>query len=241
MIARAGSNVSRFSDMDAGPAERGQETCISAHSPRLCAWAVPFARGILRAIDGSAPGRNPCELVAFDGNRGAGPSLIEYDATNWSHGMARRARRSKARKKVSKLPKVVLQTRVAPGAEYKRVLAIALALPGVEESTAYGTPGLRVKGKILARLRTEADGALALRCDFLDRQILLQADPDAFFVTDHYLNYPMILVRLKRVRKSALRDLIERAWRMVAPAKLVAEHEAQGRTAKRKTADTSRA
>ena len=110
-------------------------------------------------------------------------------------------------------------------------------MPGVEESTAYGTPGLKVKGKILARLRTEAEGALALRCDFLDRQILLQADPDAFFVTDHYLNYPMILVRLKKVRQSALRDLIERAWRMVAPAKLVAEHDAQS---KRKKADTSR-
>jgi hypothetical protein len=152
--------------------------------------------------------------------------------------MPSRARRSTARKKkVSKLPKVVLQTRVAPGADYKRVLKIALALPGVEESTAYGTPGLRVKGKILARLRTEAEGALALRCDFVDRQILLQADPGAFFVTDHYLNYPMILVRLKKVRQSALRDLIGRAWRMVAPAKLVAEHDTQ---TKRKKADTSR-
>jgi len=49
-------------------------------------------------------------------------------------------------------------------------------LPGVEETTAYGTPGLKVKGKILARLRTEAEGALALRCDFVDRQILLQPD-----------------------------------------------------------------
>jgi hypothetical protein len=55
---------------------------------------------------------------------------------------------------------------------YQRVCAIALRLPGVEESTAYGTPSLKVKGRIMCRLRTEAEGALALRCDFLDRQIL---------------------------------------------------------------------
>lgn len=123
------------------------------------------------------------------------------------------------------LRKVVLQKPAAPNPAYKRVCEIALKLPGVEESTSYGTPSLKVKGKIMSRLRTEAEGALALRCDFLDRQILLQADPDAFFVTDHYLDYPMILVRLDRVRRAALADLVERAWRMVAPPKLVAAYD----------------
>lgn len=130
-------------------------------------------------------------------------------------------------RKVSRLRKVVLQTRVPPGEEYRRVCALALSFPGVEESSSYGTPSLKVKGKIMARLRSEAEGALALRCDFLDRQILLQADPDTFFVTDHYLNYPMVLVRLENVRRQALPDLIERAWRTVAPQKLVAEYDAQ--------------
>jgi len=136
--------------------------------------------------------------------------------------MAKRAQKSKLRK-------VVLQSPVAPSAAYRRVCEIALKLPGVEESTSYGTPSLKVKGKILSRLRTEAEGALALRCDFLDRQILLQADPDAFFVTDHYLNYPMILVRLDKVRRSALPDLLERAWRMVAPTRLVAAFDEQAK------------
>jgi hypothetical protein len=140
--------------------------------------------------------------------------------------MARRRKRKQLKKKVSKLRKLALQTRAPPGPEYRRVCEIALALPGVEESNAYGTPSLKVKGKILSRLRTEAEGALALRCDFLDRQILLQAAPRVFFVTDHYLNYPMVLVRLNRVRKRDLPDLIERAWRMVAPPKLVAEYDA---------------
>jgi hypothetical protein len=141
--------------------------------------------------------------------------------------VAKRTKQAKQAKpaKPSRLRKMVLQTRVAPGAAYKRVCEIALQLPGVEESTSYGTPSLKVKGKIMSRLRTEAEGALALRCDFLDRQILLQADPDAFFLTDHYLNYPMILVRLDKVRRSALPDLIERAWRIVAPPKLVTDYD----------------
>ena len=140
--------------------------------------------------------------------------------------MAARKRRRKP-KRISKLRKVVLQTRVPPGADYKRLCELALALPGVEESTSYGTPSLKVKGKIVGRLRTEAEGAFALRCDFIDRQILLQADPDAFFLTDHYLNYPMVLVRLDKVRHSELPNLIERAWRLVAPPKLVAEYDAK--------------
>jgi len=143
-----------------------------------------------------------------------------------------RARRPAKKKQVvrPKLRKVILQTQTAPGAEYRRVCEIARKLPGVEESSSYGTPALKVKGRFLCRLRSEAEGALAIRCDLLDREILLQADPDVFFVTDPYRDYPMILVRLDRIRLSALPDLIERAWRMVAPPKLVAEHDARSRS-----------
>lgn len=156
--------------------------------------------------------------------------------------MARRKRRRTPKKKVSTLRKLALQTRVPPGEDYQRVCAIALALPGVECSTSYGTPSLKVKGKIMARLRSEAEGALALRCDFIDRQVLLQAAPAAFFVTEHYLDYPMVLVRLDKVRRRELPGLIERAWRTVAPEKLVAEYEARAAKSpqkKRKRSDTA--
>jgi hypothetical protein len=123
----------------------------------------------------------------------------------------------------------VLQSYTKPGPGYRRVCEIARKLPGVEESTSYGTPSLKVKGRIMSRLRTEAEGALALRCDFVDREILMQADPEVFFVTDHYLNYPMVLIHLDRVKRSALPDLIQRAWRQVAPPKLVAEYDAARR------------
>jgi hypothetical protein len=109
---------------------------------------------------------------------------------------------------------------------YERYLKIVLSLPGAEASTSYRTPSVKVGGKIMSRWRTEAEGGLAIRCDFLDRQILLQAQPEVFFLTDHYRDYPMILVRLERISRDALADVVERAWRLVAPAKLLKERDA---------------
>jgi hypothetical protein len=109
---------------------------------------------------------------------------------------------------------------------YERYLKIALALPGAEASTSYGTASVKIRGKLLSRWRSEAEGALAVRCDFLDRQILLQTQPEVFFLTDHYLDYPMVLVRLDKVSRAVLVDVAERAWRLVAPAKLVKAHDA---------------
>src|SRR5262245_55505039 len=194
------------------------------------------ARGLGRrctascARDGPRPAVNPQPL---DGVPGREPGLVCERIL-----LVAKRRMKKTTNKPSKLRKVVLQARSPPNAAYRRVCSIALALPGVEESTSYGTPSLKVKGKIMSRLRTEAEGALALRCDFLDRQILLQADPRAFFVTDHYLNYPMILIRLHRVPRSALPNLIERAWRMVAPPKLIAEHDASRARSEEREAKT---
>lgn len=109
---------------------------------------------------------------------------------------------------------------------YERYLKVALALPGTEVSTSYGTPAVKVRGKILSRWRTEAEGALAIRCDFLDRQILLQTQPNVFFLIHHYLNYPMILMRIERVSRDVLIDVAERAWRLVAPDRLVKQRDA---------------
>lgn len=110
-------------------------------------------------------------------------------------------------------------------AAFARVLEIAQKLPGVEESRSYGTPAIKVKGKLLARLRSEDEGGLAIRCDFVDRQMLMQADPDAFYLTPHYENYPMVLIDLTKVRWDAMPQIIEQAWRMVASVRLVQEWE----------------
>jgi hypothetical protein len=95
--------------------------------------------------------------------------------------------------------------------------------PGIESDTCFGTPAIRVNGKFMARLRTEAEGWLAIRCDFVDREILLQSAPHVFHLTPHYENYPMILVDLAVVDDDTLLQLVERAWRRQAPKKLVRE------------------
>jgi hypothetical protein len=82
-----------------------------------------------------------------------------------------------------------------------------------------------VRSKLLSRWRIEAEGALAIRCDFLDRQILLLAQPDVFFLTDHYRDYPMILMRLEKASRTTLAEAAERAWQLVAPAKVARQRD----------------
>ena len=118
-----------------------------------------------------------------------------------------------------------------PGGELKkafeRALALALQLPGVEESRSYGTPAIKVKGKLLARLRSEAEGGLAIHCEMLDREMLMAADPEVFYITDHYADYPMVLINLSKIRWEAMPGLLEQAWRMVAPRTLIKSYDAE--------------
>lgn len=104
--------------------------------------------------------------------------------------------------------------------KFARVLKLAMRFPEVEESRSYGTPAIKVKGKLLARLRSEAEGGLAIWCDLEDREMLLATDPDAFYITDHYADHPMVLVNLSRVSWKKMPDLVEYAWRHAAPARL---------------------
>ena len=108
---------------------------------------------------------------------------------------------------------------------FTKLVKIALKFPGVEEGRSYGTPALKVKGKFLARLRTEAEGGLAIHCDFVEREMLMQAEPEVFFITDHYKDSPMVLIDLQKVRWDAMPYLIEQAWRTVASPKLLKEFD----------------
>jgi len=109
---------------------------------------------------------------------------------------------------------------------FEEVRLAAQALPGIEDSKSYGTPALKVKGKLLARLHQSGE-CLVLRADLLDREILLQSDPRVFFITDHYRDYPWILVRFSVVDPAALPDLLERAWRVVAPISLQMKYDGE--------------
>jgi hypothetical protein len=103
--------------------------------------------------------------------------------------------------------------------DFDTVRKMALALPGVEESTAYGSPALKVRGKLLACIPTHKSaepGSLAVSIAFDHREDLLATAPDVYYLADHYVNYPTVLVRLSRIHPDALRDLLGMAWRFVA-------------------------
>jgi hypothetical protein len=102
--------------------------------------------------------------------------------------------------------------------DFDAVRKIALSLPDVEESTTYGSPALKVRGKLLACIaihRSAEPESLAVRVGFDARMELIAAAPDIYYVTDHYLNYPVVLVRLSRIRHDTLRDLLGMAWHFV--------------------------
>jgi hypothetical protein len=104
--------------------------------------------------------------------------------------------------------------------DFETVRRIALGLPGVEEGSSYGTPAFRVGNTLLARLH-EDGASLVVKIGFDEREMLMEADPETFHITDHYRDYPMMLVRLACVDESTLRRLIERTWREIAPKRLV--------------------
>ena len=109
---------------------------------------------------------------------------------------------------------------------WETVRELAGELPGVEEGTSYGTPALKVRGKLFARLR-EDEETLVLFTDPDEREALVQSADETFFITPHYENYPMILVRLATADPAELRELLIGSWHERAPKRLRAEYDAR--------------
>ncbi|HJP91627.1 MAG TPA: MmcQ/YjbR family DNA-binding protein [Pyrinomonadaceae bacterium] len=102
--------------------------------------------------------------------------------------------------------------------DFDAVRKIAKTLPGVEDSTIHGAPSLKVRGKLLtcpALDPAAEENTLAVRIGFDTRAELMAADPDVYYLTDHYVNYPAVLVRLSRISRDSLRDLLGMAWQFV--------------------------
>ncbi len=101
---------------------------------------------------------------------------------------------------------------------FNDVRRMALSLEGVEESTSYGTAAFKIRGKLIARLKEDGE-SLVVGTTFEEREEMLAADPETYYITDHYLNYPWVLVRLSRVHPDAMRDLLKGAVRLAARSK----------------------
>jgi hypothetical protein len=87
---------------------------------------------------------------------------------------------------------------------------VALSFPGVEEGTSYGTPAFRLKKRLLARLHQDGQ-SIMLKLSFEARDHLMRADPQTFFITDHYRNTPSVLARLDRLSAGDLAKLLAQA------------------------------
>jgi hypothetical protein len=102
------------------------------------------------------------------------------------------------------------------------VRKIGLELPEVEEGRVYGSPALKVRGRMFACMaihRSAEPKTLAVRIEFARRDELIAAEPETYYLTDHYVNYPCVLVRLTRIRKDALRRLLLMGWRFMSTTK----------------------
>ena len=101
---------------------------------------------------------------------------------------------------------------------YDTVRRLGLTLPNVEEGTSYGTPALKVRGKLFVRLHQDLD-KIVVRMPFDRREELMDGDSATYFITDHYRDYPWILVSLAKVHPDALPGLLKMGHQAAATAK----------------------
>jgi len=99
---------------------------------------------------------------------------------------------------------------------------IALAWPEVEDGTSYGTPALKVRKKMLARLKEDGDSLVMPGVPRDEREMLVESQPRVFYFTDHYRDYPIALIRLSKAKRATVEPLLRRHWRTLASKKAVA-------------------
>jgi hypothetical protein len=111
-------------------------------------------------------------------------------------------------------------TEQTPGATFETVRTVGLALPDVESTTRYdGSPVLKVGGSFMAGLATHRSAepeSLVVKVGFEEREWLLEDAPETYYVTDYYRPHPVVLVRLSRIGRDALPDLLSLSWRLVS-------------------------
>ncbi len=111
---------------------------------------------------------------------------------------------------------------MAPTVTLTTAWTLGLSLPGVEEGTTYGTPALKVRGHVICCVPTHRSAepdSLVVNVEFDERAELLAAEPDTYYLPDHYADGPFVLVRLSRIRADALHDLLLAAQRRAQTAR----------------------
>jgi hypothetical protein len=107
--------------------------------------------------------------------------------------------------------------------------AIALSFPGAEEGTSWGKPSFKVNGKFFTRLREDDASVVLMGVPFDEREMLIEAEPATFHLTDHYKDHPSVLARIATLHPGSFRSFLERRWRKIAPRAAVKARETQER------------
>ncbi len=77
-----------------------------------------------------------------------------------------------------------------------------------------------VRGKFLARIKDES--VLVVRCPIDEKEMLMAAEPELYFETEHYKGWPAVLMRLEVADKARITARLERAWEMHATKRMIA-------------------
>ena len=107
------------------------------------------------------------------------------------------------------------------------VRTIALAWPEAEDGSSYGTPALKVRKKLLARLKEDGDSLVMPGVPHDERAMLVESQPKIFHFTDHYRDYPIVLIRLSKAKRATVEPLLRRRWRELASKKVVRVYDAE--------------
>jgi hypothetical protein len=99
---------------------------------------------------------------------------------------------------------------------YDDVRNIALAWPQVEDATSHGTPALRVRKRLLARLKEDNDTLVVIGVPPEEREMLIETQPKIFYHTEHYRDYPTVLIRLSKAKRAIVEPFLRRRWRELA-------------------------
>ena len=105
------------------------------------------------------------------------------------------------------------------------VRKLALDWPEVEDGTSYGTPALKVRKKMLVRLREDGDSLVISGVPHEERDMLVERQPKVFYFTDHYRDYPIVLIRLSKAKRAIVEPLLRRHWRTLASKKAVRDYD----------------
>jgi hypothetical protein len=99
---------------------------------------------------------------------------------------------------------------------FDEVRKIALTWPEVEDGTSYGTSALKVRKKLMVRLKEDGDSMVMPGVPSEERESLIESQPKVFYFTDHYRDYPMVLIRLSKTKRATVEPLLRRQWRALA-------------------------